>query len=307
MHFAERILHTKTILIDRLDLPECRDKRIEVDVLRLDMIHPVISGNKWFKLKYYLKEAIEKNHKTILSFGGAYSNHIVATACAAKMEGLHSIGIIRGEKPAELSQTLQTAQQYGMEFLFLSRAEYKRKSSADFHALLPDRFQGSYIIPEGGSGILGIKGSEEILSLAGGTRYEHIFCATGTGTTLIGLANASSAQQYISGISVLKGTAGAWQKDIQPLIHPEKRDYCKMYHNYHFGGYAKKAPELIHFMNWLYDQSSIPSDFVYTAKLFYAVIDLVRKNYFATGTKILLIHSGGLQGNLSLAPGTLNF
>ena len=131
MHFAERILHTKTILIDRLDLPECRDKRIEVDVLRLDMIHPVISGNKWFKLKYYLKEAIEKNHKTILTFGGAYSNHIVATACAAKMEGLHSIGIIRGEKPAELSQTLQTAQQYGMEFLFLSRAEYKRKSSAD--------------------------------------------------------------------------------------------------------------------------------------------------------------------------------
>jgi 1-aminocyclopropane-1-carboxylate deaminase len=307
MHFVEQMLHTKTILPEHLELAEFRDKKIELDVLRLDKIHPVISGNKWFKLKNYLVDAIENKYETILSFGGAYSNHIVATACAAKLAGLRSIGIIRGDRPVQLSHTLQTAEQYGMRLLFVNRAEYKRKDAPDFLNSVLDQFPGSYIIPEGGSGILGRKGSEEILQLTDKNRYDHIFCAVGTGTMFIGLANASPTQQYISGISVLKGVPGAWEKDIQPFIQAEKRNYCKIHDDYHFGGYAKKTPELIRFMNWLHDQSGIPTDFVYTSKLFYAMMDLTRKNYFSSGTKILLIHSGGLQGNLSLAPGTLNF
>jgi 1-aminocyclopropane-1-carboxylate deaminase len=285
-------------------LPELTEKNIRADVLRLDKIHPVISGNKWFKLKYYLQEAQEKNHKTILTFGGAYSNHIIATACAAKEFGLKSIGIIRGEKPIELSHTLQQAKNYGMQLEFISRDEYKTKNENSFQNVLVEKFPGCFIIPEGGAGENGIKGSAEILNYINPNDYTHILCAVGTGIMFAGLINPSSEKQKTIGICVLKGMHNEYKELINDI---KKRDNCAINHDYHFGGYAKKNDALIKFMNDFYLQTKIPTDFVYTSKLFYAMLDLVKKKYFDPGSKLLIIHSGGLQGNASLVSGTLIF
>jgi 1-aminocyclopropane-1-carboxylate deaminase len=297
----------KTVPTDKLQINEFAKKDIETDVLRLDKIHPVISGNKWFKLKNYLQDAAQKGHNTIITFGGAYSNHIVATAYAAKQAGFESIGIIRGEQPVQLSHTLQAAHQYGMQLQFSSRRSYQEMRTTDLRDVWLKKFPGAYIIPEGGQGTPGIHGSEEILELTQKNQYTHILCAIGTGTMYMGLVNASAHGQYIIGISVLKGIPDLLPEFQQHFRDPQKINYCHIQYGYHFGGYAKRKPELIDFMNRLYETSGIPTDFVYTAKMFYAATDLAAKNHFPPGSKLLLIHSGGLQGNLSLPPGTLNF
>ncbi len=288
------IVDTGLADIEPVPLPVFPEKGIEADTLRLDRIHPVISGNKWFKLKYYLLDAAAGKSKTLISFGGAYSNHIVALACAAKQCGFESVGIIRGEASGRPSPTLQAAAGYGMQLRFMSRAEYREKTQW-LHEL-SIKFPSSHIIPEGGAGEAGIKGSEEILALADQSKYSHIFCAMGTGTMCLGLARAASAQQYVHGICVLKGF-----QEFQDAAR------LRIHHDYHFGGYAKKTPELIHFMNQLHRQTGIPTDFVYTGKLFYAVADLAGRDYFPAGSRLLLIHSGGLQGNRSLPKGMLDF
>jgi 1-aminocyclopropane-1-carboxylate deaminase/D-cysteine desulfhydrase-like pyridoxal-dependent ACC family enzyme len=254
-----------------------------------------------------LFDAAEKKSQTLISFGGAYSNHIVATACAAKEAGFASVGIIRGEPAIHPSPALQTATDCGMHLQFISRSAYKRKTEPDFLMSLSEKFPSPYIIPEGGSGKAGVKGSEEILEFIEKDRYSHILCAIGTGTMWLGLANAAKLQQYVHGICVLKGMPDLLGEFGEQLNNPQKTDYCRIHYEYHFGGYAKKNQELIHFMNKLYKKTGIATDFVYTAKLFYAVTDLVSKNYFPTGSRLLLIHSGGLQGNRSLPAGTLNF
>jgi len=300
-------LPVKTVPIDRYKRSSFADKDIEVDVLRLDTIHPVISGNKWFKLKNYLLDAIQKGHDTIITFGGAYSNHIIATACAAKEYGFNAIGVIRGEESPQLSHTLQLAREYGMKLRFIGRDQYKKmRDSVDEYEELLEKFHGAYIIPEGGQGKQGIKGSEEIMGLAR-KNYSHIICAIGTGTMYIGLANAMDKAQYIIGIPVLKGMADLLSQFEPYLDDPGKINQCSIQYDYHFGGYAKRKPELIDFMNRMYAETAIPTDFVYTGKLFYATTDLIERNYFGPGTKLLVIHSGGLQGNHSLSPGTLNF
>jgi len=301
-------LPIKTVPTESLSIPELAAKGIEADVLRLDKIHPIVSGNKWFKLKNYLWEASQKDHKTIITFGGAYSNHIIATAFAAKQAGFTAIGIIRGEESPQSSYTLQLAREFGMKLQFVTRNKYQeiRESVTDYEELL-QKFPGAYIIPEGGFGKPGIKGSEDILQLVQKDKYSHILCAVGTGTMYIGLANAMKQGQYIVGIPVLKGVTELPAK-FQPLLNEaEKISYCDIQYGYHFGGYAKRKPELIDFMNSFYSITGIPTDFVYTGKLFYAMTDLIEKNYFDSGSKLLIIHSGGLQGNLSLSPGTLNF
>jgi 1-aminocyclopropane-1-carboxylate deaminase/D-cysteine desulfhydrase-like pyridoxal-dependent ACC family enzyme len=273
-------------------------------VLRLDKIHTVVSGNKWFKLKYYLQEAQEKSHDTILTFGGAYSNHIIATAYAAKELGLKSIGIIRGEEPSAISHTLLQAKNYGMQLEFISRDEYKGKNEVAFQKMLADKFSGCFAIPEGGAGASGIKGSAEISDLFNSNDYTHILCAVGTGTMFAGLANSSSINQKTIGICVLKGMHDEYKKISTDIKEPKNGE---INHDYHFGGYAKKNDALIQFMNRFYNQTNIASDFVYTGKLFYAALDLARKNYFDPEAKLLIIHSGGLQGNASLAAGTFVF
>ena len=276
-----------------------------VNVLRLDLLHPVISGNKWFKLSGYLKEAIGQQKKIILTFGGAWSNHILATAAAGKIFGLKSLGIIRGEEPAKLSTTLQHAGSFGMKLFFTPRELYKSKI---IPLVVYDQFSAEelYIINEGGYGEIGKMGAEEILQYCNLSLYTHIIAATGTGVTLAGLIESALPHQKIIGISVFKNNFSL-EKEIKKLLPQSLHSTFSLLHNYHFGGYAKKTAELIAFMNEWYNQTSIPSDFVYTGKLFYAVDDLIKKNYFPVGSNILVVHSGGLQGNTSLTEGTLIF
>lgn len=276
-----------------------------VDVLRLDLVHPVVSGNKWFKLKEYLKDAKEKNKKVLVTFGGAYSNHIVATAAAAQIEGFKSIGIIRGERPLVLSYTLSSAKDYGMEMFFTSREDYKLKT-------IPGEIFNKYnseellLIPEGGYGEKGMLGAADILLQIDVSSYSHIITAVGTGTTLAGITVAANPLQKAIGISVLKNNFSL-QQEIERLLPKEKHSSFKLLHEYHFGGYAKYTENLFLFMNEFYNKTGIPTDFVYTGKAFYAVAELAIKGYFSSDDKVLIIHTGGLQGNLSLPKGKLIF
>jgi len=274
-------------------------------VLRLDIIHPIVSGNKWFKLKKYLQEAEAQGKKTLLTFGGAYSNHIVATAAAAQVHQFKSIGIIRGEEPAAWSHTLQVAKSFGMNLHFVSREDYKQKRIPQivFQHHTPGEI---YTIAEGGYGEKGAEGAAEILSRFDSSSYSHIVAAVGTGTTLAGLVNALQAQQTVIGIPVLKG-AHSLQHEIENLLPKEKKASFQLLHDYHFGGYAKHNPALIAFMNEIFRQYQLPTDFVYTAKALFAVFDLVKNNHFREGNHVLFVHTGGLQGNASLPKGTLIF
>jgi len=270
---------------------------ISVSVLRLDKIHAVISGNKWFKLQHYLTEAREKHKQKVITFGGAWSNHIVATAAACKMNKILSAGIIRGEEPAQLSETLAQAKAYGMQLYFVSREEYSEKK-------IPKDLinEDCYVINEGGYGKKGADGASDILHYSK-KDFTHCCAAVGTGTMLAGLINAATAPQQVIGISVLKNNP-ALEQNVAFLLNEEQKLW-QIIHDYHFGGYAKHTPGLTRFMNQLYYEAKIPCDFVYTAKLFYAIAELIIDDFFPPGSRILLIHSGGLQGNGSLGKGTL--
>lgn len=272
---------------------------VDISVLRLDEVHPVISGNKWFKLRYYIDEAKSTGKKNIVTFGGAWSNHIVATAAACHMNGLTSTGLIRGEEPTQLSPTLLQASQYGMKLVFLSRAAYTEKH-------VPAEFDNDYFIAEGGYGPTGAMGAATILDHSSAS-YTHYCCAVGTGTMMAGIINRSSPQQQVTGISVMKNNRQLDDMVANLVLAENKSRSWQLLHDYHFGGYAKYEPALLQFMNDFYRETGIPSDFVYTGKLFYAVNDLARKGYFPQGSRLLLIHSGGLQGNASLRKGTLMF
>jgi len=302
MNERERFININNATLQSLKLPELLAKDVKADILRLDKIHPVISGNKWFKLKFYLEEALEKQFNTIVTFGGAWSNHIVATAFASKLYNLNAIGIIRGERPLKLSQTLLNAEDYGMTLEFINRESYSEKNDDGFKQFYKEKFGRVYFIPEGGAGLPGIKGSEEILQLVDKNDYSHVLCCIGTGTMFSGLVNSSLPSQEVIGISVLKGVEFDTENTI---AHGLKRS--KIRYEYHFGGYAKKTKELIGSMNNFYLQTGIPTDFVYTGKLIFAFYDLIAKNYFSADSKVLVIHSGGLQGNASLPEGTLLF
>jgi 1-aminocyclopropane-1-carboxylate deaminase len=293
-------INFNNITLDKLSLQEFSAKNVEVSVLRLDKIHPDISGNKWFKLRYYLEEAKALKKKNILTFGGAWSNHIIATASACQLNGFSATGIIRGEEPAELSPMLTLSREMGMNLIFISRDDYSKRK-------IPEQInkEDYYIISEGGYGIKGAYGAATIADFFKKENYSHICCAAGTGTMTAGLIMTSGNQNKIVAISVLKNNFEIEQQ-VKSLL-PEEKIKFDIFHDYHFGGYAKYNPELIQFMNEFYRQSSIPSDFVYTGKLFYGIHDLISKDHFPSGSKLLLIHSGGLPGNASLNKGTLIF
>lgn len=253
-------------------------------VLRLDLIHPEISGNKWFKLKYNLQQATLENKNTIITFGGAFSNHIAATAFACKLAGLKSIGIIRGEATSAINTTLSQAKEWGMELHFKSREDYSKKNNTNFLNELQKTYPSGYIVPEGGDNALGKKGCEEILNSETET-YSSIFCAVGTGTTFNGISKSVIASQKLFGINVLKYDAVSTHLN------------SSIVNEYHFGGYAKHTPELLEFKLWFEKEYQIPLDYVYTAKLFYAVFDMIKNNKIGADEKILIVHSGGLQGN----------
>lgn len=278
---------------------------LTADVLRLDLLHPVVSGNKAYKLKEYIAAAKAGGKSTLLTFGGAYSNHVVATAAAAGMNGVKSIGIVRGDPPKNLSHTLLAAKGYGMELHFITREEYRRKAIPA--SVYESNDAGNiYIIPEGGYGHPGMKGAMDILAQNNTSSYTHILTAAGTGTTLAGLVAAAAPHQKVTGVPVLKNAASL-QREIENLLPAEKHTGFELLTDYHFGGYAKYTHELLAFMNEFYRQTSIPTDFVYTGKAFFAVVDLAKKGHFPSGSKLLVVHTGGLQGNASLKKGALMF
>jgi len=296
-------LHWDKVTVDNCDF----HAGVHTDVLRLDKLHAVVSGNKWFKLKNYLEAAILQGFTSVLSFGGAHSNHVVALAYAARRSNLNCIGIIRGEKPALPSASLTDAEHFGMEFGYLSREEYRQKDDPKLLNKIREQWGDPYIIPEGGYGVPGVRGAEEIVSGIDISKYSHIVCAVGTGTMLAGIANMSLPGQTIVGISVMKGNFELKKKVASMLSNPELEDRITFEHNYHFGGYAQQDDKVISFMNAFYLKTGIPTDFVYTAKLMYGIEDLYRKGVIARGSQILVVHSGGLQGNRSLLPGVLAF
>ncbi len=299
-------MQTDRIFISEVGTPKIRKKNIQLSVLRLDHLHPVISGNKWFKLKYYLQDAQNLGFNTILTFGGAFSNHIAATAFTAIETGFKAIGIIRGEEPRQWSHTLQEALALGMQLIFLPRNEFaliKRTASPEY---FKKQFGRVYPIPEGGYGLLGMKGAAEIITTAETPSFTHIISAIGTGTTLAGLIQSTGSDQQIIGISAMKNNFDL-EHEIQFLLNSSLPERVHIIHDYHFGGFAKHSPELLTFMNIFYHINHIPLDFVYTAKMMYGIFDLIEKDYFPPQSHILAIHSGGLQGNLSLSPGILQF
>lgn len=279
-----------------------RNKKVGLDVVRLDSIHSVVSGNKWFKLKYYLQEAITLNKTTVATFGGAWSNHVVATAFTCKEASLKSVGIIRGEQPVVLSDTLKKAMEYGMKLHFVSRKEYREKER------IIQKFadQNWYWINEGGYGLLGAKGASEILSTIDVSGYTHIVAAVGTGTMLAGLL-LSSDKQKVLGISCMKGNLSL-EKEILQLFPGQRPEVAfEIVHDYHFGGYGKHPPQLIKFINQMYFDYQLPLDIIYTGKTLYAIKDLTKKDFFEHGSRMLMIHSGGMQGNNSLPAKVLAF
>jgi 1-aminocyclopropane-1-carboxylate deaminase len=281
-------------------------KKVAMEVLRLDRIHPVISGNKWFKLRYHIQEALQQQKKGILTFGGAWSNHLVATALACHQAGLASIGIIRGEQPAELSATLQEVQAYNMQLQFIARSVYS--DEATIIPVLQEKYPDYFVVPQGGQSHLGVLGAAEIVELTQIKSYSHVSCATGTGTMLAGLVHAALPHQQVIGICSLKMPATE-DNSLNTFVKPyaaNGKQYT-IFYDYHFGGYARKTGELISFMNTIYQKHDLPTDFVYTGKLLFGLMQLVQTNYFQPGSRILVIHSGGLQGNRSLPEGTLTF
>jgi len=305
------------------NVPLLSNDLIKVDTLRLDQIHAIISGNKWYKLRFYIQEALNNNATTMASFGGPYSNHIVALAYGSKINGLRSIGYIRANKGEPITPTLQEAIDYGMELVFLGRTLFQEKKNE----LLVQNKNGvskTYFVNEGGYGILGAKGATTIVSdwdsfnksnhsitetydLAKNPihKYDYIICAVGTGTMIAGIINATKINQTIVGIPVLKNE-DTIKQEIENLLE-DKNVKFELHHTFHQGGYAKTSPAQIEFMNRLWNHEKIPTDIVYTSKVFYAVEQLIKENYFKPNTKVLIIHSGGLQGNRSLEKGILLF
>jgi len=302
---AEDNISYNNVTIDIVSTDIVLQKNIHLSVLRLGKIHPIISGNKWFKLQYYLQEAKSKAYTTLLTFGGAFSNHIIATAYAANMHQFSSIGIIRGEKPSKPSHTLQQAEAKGMKLHFVSRQVYNELKKADINTLTY-HFGNCYVIPEGGYGNLGAKGIASLFHFFKLYNFTHIIAGVGTGTTIAGIANAALPQQQVMGISVMKNNFEL-EKEIAILLEDSFSGNLKIFHDYHFGGYAKYTAALVNEMNEFYDKTNIPLDFVYTGKVIAGINDLIRKDFFKPRAEILFIHTGGLQGNLSLKPDVLHY
>lgn len=274
-------------------IPLSFHNNVSLTIKREDLLHPHISGNKFRKLKYNIEEALRQGNTTLLTFGGAYSNHIAAAAAAGKKYNLQTIGIIRGEElqdKAMQNPTLKFAADCGMKLHFISRGAYREKHTPEFIAHLQREFGKFYLLPEGGTNALAIKGCEEILT-GEDSGFTYICCAVGTGGTVSGIIKSAGAEQQVLGFPVLKNEA--LSDDIAKFAG---QGNWKLVNSYHFGGYGKVTEELVTFMNGFYEKTGIPLDPVYTAKMVFGVIDMAEKGFFPDNAKVLMIHTGGLQG-----------
>ena len=269
---------------------------VSLSVKREDLIHPTISGNKWRKLNYNLKMAQQTGHDTLLTFGGAYSNHVFAVAAAAKEIGMKCIGIIRGEEHLPLNPTLRFAIDQGMQLKYVDRAQYRNKTEAGFVEQLKQEFGKFYLVPEGGTNPLAIIGAAEIM---GGIAddYDVVVLAAGTGGTTAGVIAGMNGAGAVIGISVLKGDF--LQNEVDKLLNQSGLGHLhnwEVNNNYHFGGYAKYNNELVIFVNEFKSEHGIPLDPIYTGKIMFGVMDLIKTGAFREGARVLAIHTGGLQG-----------
>lgn len=300
-------------VIARIDpLPNYHD--VELGVLRLDALDPVISGNKWFKLKHNLLKAREEQYTRLLSFGGYYSNHLHALAAAGQRFGFSTVGIVRGEAPTHYNPTLLDLQRFGMQLRFISRSDYRKKNQTEFLAALLAEWDPCYLIPEGGRNALGVLGCEEIAAAIyqqNNYRPDFIVLSCGTGTTLAGVIRGVAGRSHVIGIAALKG-ATFLEQDVLDLIgetagfessrqqsHSFEETGHHRWHieyDYAFGGFAKIDAVLLEFMTGFEQETSIRLDPVYTGKMLFAVYDLIKRVVIPAGAKVLLIHTGGLQG-----------
>lgn len=278
---------------------------LEAAILRLDLMDSGVSGNKWFKLRENLRMARSSGKTALLTFGGPYSNHLVACAAACRYSGIDSIGLVRGAYPAD-TPSLRQAAALGMVLYRLDKDSYARKTDPDFLLEWQRRYPKAWILPEGGANSYGVEGCRSILDWAAPEQYTHICCSMGTGTTMAGLLNHHSEAIRIGFPALSKGTY--LLQEILPYVkRPENLAQLVLMDGYHFGGFARKNPVLIEFMNFFYRNYGIGLDFVYTGKMVYGVFDLIEHGYFPEGSRILMLHTGGMQGNQSLAEGTLCF
>ena len=278
-----------------ISLPVLDEKEVRLFIKRIDKVHSFVSGNKWFKLKYNLLEAEKQGLNTLLTFGGAYSNHIAATAFAAQEKGFKSIGIIRGEEHLPLNPTLCFAIENGMKLHYVSRNYYKDKTSTDFLVKLKAQFGDFYLIPEGGTNELAIQGAAEILGF--NDYQDYICCAVGTGGTIAGIINASNDKQTVIGFPAVKGFEQL-EKDV---IYWTNAANYKFINDYVGNGFAKINKDLVDFINEFNVTHDVPLDTIYTGKMLMGILDLVAKDYFPKGSSILAIHTGGLQGNKGMS------
>ncbi len=281
----------------QLTLPLFEKKQVSVYVKREDLIHPQVSGNKFRKLVYNIKEAKHLGHSQILTFGGAFSNHIAAVAAAGKLFGLQTIGMIRGEELSTKiheNPTLQFAQAQGMQLEFFSRTDYREKDQPYFQEQRYSTYGDIYILPEGGTNALAVKGCEEILQQED-QDFSHVCCAVGTGGTLAGIINSAQDHQQILGFSALKGDF--LRTEIDKFANNQR---YQLIDRFHFGGYAKVNQELINFINKFKASTAIPLDPIYTGKMFFGLLQMVQNDEFEAGSRILLVHTGGLQGILGM-------
>jgi len=288
----------KSSLLKKFEFDLFDANNIQLYVKRDDLLHPFVSGNKWRKLKYNLLEAKQKGHKTLLTFGGAYSNHIAAVAAAGSKFDFKTIGIIRGEKVEPLNPTLSFATEQGMELHFISRSDYQNRREPDFIKKFEKRFGAFYHLPEGGTNQLALKGCAEIIEEINSELEQcpdYICASCGTGGTLAGLISKADSQTHILGFSALKGNF--LKEEIKNLLNHFDANHSKNWSlntDYHFGGYAKWTPELVDFINKIH--SKIVLEPIYTGKMFFGIFDLIQKDYFKSGSTIVALHTGGLQG-----------
>ncbi|AXT52754.1 1-aminocyclopropane-1-carboxylate deaminase/D-cysteine desulfhydrase [Aquimarina sp. BL5] len=281
--------------------PTLTESGVSLYIKREDLIHEYVSGNKFRKLKYNLLEAKRNGCDTILTFGGAYSNHIAATASAGKLVGLQTIGVIRGDELAKdldrtllENDTLRFASINGMKLKFVSRNDYKQKRSEHFLESLKKEFGLFYCIPEGGTNDLAIQGCEEILT-SKDEMFDYVCCAVGTGGTISGIINSSLGHQHVIGFPALKGDF--LSEEIEKYTSKTNWSLAK---DYHFGGYGKINTTLIEFINTFKQEQNIALDPIYTGKMLYGLFDSIQNGAFTKNTRILAIHTGGLQGILGM-------
>lgn len=284
-----------------------QSKEVRLLVKRDDLIHPQVSGNKWRKLKYNLLSAKAQKQTTLLTFGGAFSNHIYAVAAAGKVFGFKTIGIIRGERIEPLNPTLAYAEKVGMGLHFISRADYRKKDDSYFQEELRKIMGNFYLIPEGGTNEFAIKGCAELVDEVEsqlGTLPDYWCASCGTGGTLSGIIRGLNHRKKVIGFSALKGdflikeVSRLLKVSVPIAIGIEVSDTVDWHINtdYHFGGYARFKPELINFINQFKEDNNIQLEPIYTGKLFYGIYDLIKNDYFPKGSSILAVHTGGLQG-----------